>query len=129
MFITLCMTATIQGSSPIVLGTRSPGFSTPLRHMPSLVAPSLCVRHLNSSAGGTSFGACGQLGALDTHRLPRPVPLTTNDAPGIPKYGSLVRPNAQIVALRAHGAKCAPIVDLAVVDKLLHVQQRPIVEE
>ena len=43
-----------------------------------------------------------------THRLPRPVPLTTSDAPSIPKYGSLVRPDAQMVALRAHCAKCAP---------------------
>ena len=29
-----------------------------------------------------------------------------NDAPSITKYGSLVRPNAQIVALSAHCAKC-----------------------
>ena len=33
-----------------------------------------------------------------------------NDAPSISKYGSLVRPNAQIVAVRAHCAKCAPLV-------------------
>ena len=31
-----------------------------------------------------------------------------NDAPGISKYGSLVRPDAQIVALRTRCAKCAP---------------------
>ena len=31
-----------------------------------------------------------------------------NDAPSITKHGSLVRPHAQIVALRAHCAKCAP---------------------
>ena len=30
-------------------------------------------------------------------------------APGISKYGSLVRSDAQIVALRAHCAKCAPL--------------------
>ena len=29
-------------------------------------------------------------------------------APSISKYGSLVRPDAQIVALRAHSAKCTP---------------------
>ena len=29
-------------------------------------------------------------------------------APSISKYGSLVRPDAQIVALHAHCAKCAP---------------------
>ena len=34
-----------------------------------------------------------------------------NDAPSITKYGSLVRPNAQIVALRAHCAKGAPMTD------------------
>ena len=31
-----------------------------------------------------------------------------NDAPSITKYGSLVWPHTQIVALRAHFAKCAP---------------------
>ena len=34
---------------------------------------------------------------------------STNDTPTITKYGSLVRPYAQIVALRAHCAKCAPM--------------------
>ena len=29
-------------------------------------------------------------------------------APSISQYGSLVRPDAQIVALRTHRAKCAP---------------------
>ena len=32
-----------------------------------------------------------------------------NDAPSVSKYGSLVRPNAQIVALCAHCAKCGPL--------------------
>ena len=31
-----------------------------------------------------------------------------NDAPSISNYGSLVRPDAQTVALCAHCAKCAP---------------------
>ena len=34
-----------------------------------------------------------------------------NDAHSITKYGFLVRPNAQIVALRAHCAKGAPSVE------------------
>ena len=33
-----------------------------------------------------------------------------NNALSVSKYGSLVRPNAQIVTLRAHCAKCAPFV-------------------
>ena len=32
---------------------------------------------------------------------------SNNDAPSITKYGSLIPPNAQIVALRVHCAKCA----------------------
>ena len=36
-----------------------------------------------------------------------------NDAPGITKYGSLVRPHTQIVALRLHCAKCAALGETA----------------
>ena len=35
---------------------------------------------------------------------------SNNDAPSITKYGSLVWPDAQIVALRVHCAKCAPFI-------------------
>ena len=34
--------------------------------------------------------------------------IKTYDAPSIAKYGSPVRLDSQIVALRAQGAKCAP---------------------
>ena len=49
-----------------------------------------------------------------------------NAAPSITKYRSLVQPYAQIVALRAHGAKCAPTNTLQLTQPMGEVVVSPI---
>ena len=82
--------------SPPESGGRAPNAGSSLRNhteawesiTPTQGATPKCgSQSPNSSAECSGSGACGQLGALGTHRLLRPVPLTTNCWPEAPLGG------------------------------------------
>ena len=91
MLFTFCMTPTIRRSSPVVLGTRSPGFNTP-RRLTLLVVVFLLQLLLRCVSASTQAPRVLVLVVVDNWGPSAPinslgwlVPLTANDAPSILK--------------------------------------------